>query len=71
MELKKIFAATAVSLLVVVLQAAPVIAGAFQSNGVIVSSGPGTVNSILPGPGVLGLVAAVIVGTIFLARRGK
>ena len=25
----------------------------------------------MPGPGVLGLVAAAIVGTIFLARRGK
>ena len=61
MELKKIFAATAVSLFVVVLQAAPVIAG----------GGNGSSNGIFPGPGVLGLVAAVIVGTIFLARRGK
>ncbi len=65
MELKKVLAATAVSLLVVVLQAAPVIAGITASNG-----GP-IANGSLPGPGVLGLVAAVIVGTIFLARRGK
>lgn len=63
MELKKIFAATAVSLFVVVLQAAPVMAAFMTSNG---SNGNG-----LPGPGVLGLVAAAIVGTIFLARRGK
>ncbi len=68
MELKKVLAATAVSLLVVVLQAAPVIAG-----GVIIVTNGGipSGNGSLPGPGVLGLVAAVIVGTIFLARRGK
>lgn len=65
MELKKVLAATAVSLLVVVLQAAPVNAG------VILGSGGPIANGSLPGPGVLGLVAAVIVGTIFLARRGK
>ncbi len=70
MELKKIFAATAISLFVVVLQAAPVIAGTTTSS-IIVSNGNGSSNGILPGPGVLGLVAAVIVGTIFLARRGK
>ncbi len=57
MELKKILAATVVSLFAVVLHVSPVLAG---SNG-----------AILPGPGVLGLVAVVIVGTIFLARRGK
>ena len=57
MELKKILAAMVLCLFVVVLHVSPVLAG---SNGVI-----------LPGPGVLGLVAAVIVGTIFLARRGK
>ena len=57
MELKKILAATVLSLFVFVLHVSPVLAG---SNG-----------TILPGPGVLGLVAAVIVGTIFLARRDK
>ena len=57
MELKRILAATAVSLFVLVLHIGPVLAGA--------SSGD------LPAPGILGLVAAAIVGTIFLARRGK
>ena len=64
MELKKVLAAVAIGLFVVVLQAAPVIAGPL-------SNGNGSGNGILPGPGVLGLVAAVVLGTIFLARRGK
>ncbi len=68
MELKKILAATAVSLFVLVLHVGPVLAG----NSSIVANGNGSSDMMgLPAPGVLGLVAAVIVGTIFLARRGK
>jgi hypothetical protein len=58
MGLKKILAATVLSLFVVVLHVGPVLAGLHFHQPV-------------PGPGVLGLVAAAIVGTIFLARRGK
>jgi membrane protease YdiL (CAAX protease family) len=57
MGLKKILAATVLSLFVVVLHVGPVLAGATSGD--------------LPAPGILGLVAAAIVGTIFLARRGK
>ena len=61
MGLKKILAATVLSLFIVVLHVGPVLAG--TPNG-----GPG---GPVAGPGVLGLVAAAIVGTIFLSRRGK
>ena len=60
MGLKKILAATVLSLFIVVLHVGPVLAGT--------PNGPG---GPVAGPGVLGLVAAAIVGTIFLARRGK
>lgn len=57
MQLRRLLAAVPASLILALAHAGPVMAGDFA---------PG-----LPAPGILGLVAAALVGVILLARRGK
>lgn len=72
MRSRKMLTAAAAALSFLTASMGSALAGTITpSSSIIISSGPIDDVGGLPAPGVLGLVAAVIVGTILLARRGK